>query len=96
MQARLADEGSILRDTPPSPIDRSRARAVVWRVDALMLDLTGIEAASPSFLDELFGRLSEKYGAVNISGARSDLHPLIDRVIARRGLESRFKVTAEA
>ena len=95
MQVRLGDEGSSFATRP-------RAQSIVQglgpssSVDALALDLTGVEAASPSFLDELFGRLSEKYGAVNVSGAKPDLHPLIDRVIARRGLESRFKVTAEA
>ena len=95
MHLSLAKEGLAFATRP-------RARSIVQSLpprrgaEPFALDLAGVQAASPSFLDELFGRLSEKYGAVNVSGAKPDLHPLIDRVIARRGLESRFKVTAEA
>lgn len=95
MHVRLADEGAAFATRP-------RARSIVQALPArralgpFALDLTGVEAASPSFLDELFGRLAEKYGTVTISGSRPELLPLIDRVIARRGLEARFRVTAEA
>ncbi len=92
---RLANEGVAFATRP-------RARSIVKRLagegdaDRIELDLNGVEAASPGFLDELFARLAENYTTVTISGAQPALHPLIDRVIARRGLESRFKVTAEA
>lgn len=95
MHVRLADDGSTFATRP-------RAQSIVQRlspslgIKPLGLDLTGVESASPSFLDELFGQLSARYGAVTVSGARPELLAKIDRVIARRGLESRFKVTAEA
>ena len=91
-----------LADKAPAFATRPRARSIVQPlpprrgVEPFVLDLSGVQAASPSFLDELFGQLADKYGTVTISGARPELHPLIDRVIARRGLESRFRVTAEA
>ena len=95
MRVRLADQGLAFATRP-------RARSIVIELpprqdaEGFALDFAEVQGASPSFLDELFARLDEKYGAVTISGARPELHPLIDRVIARRGLQSRFKVTAEA
>ena len=95
MQVRLADQGLAFATRPRA---RSIVQALPPRRGAtpFALDLAGVQAASPSFVDELFAELAEKYVEVNISGARPDMHPLIDRLIARRGLESRFKVTAEA
>ena len=81
---------------------RPRAQAIVRRLGPdqgtgrFVLDLEGVQAASPSFLDEFFGLLSEKYATVDISGTSPYLAPLIGRVIARRGLGSRFRLTAEA
>ena len=95
MHLKLADEGVTFATRP-------RAQSIVQRlglqrgVEPFVLDLGGVEAASPSFLDEFFGQLSQKYRTVTISGMRADLLPLIDRVIARRGLQSRFKVAAKA
>lgn len=95
MHLKLGDEGMAFATRP-------RARAIVSSlsprssVDALAVDFTDVQAASPSFLDELFGWLAQQYASVTISGASADLQPLVDRVIARRGLESRFRVTAEA
>lgn len=95
MHVRLADKGSTFATRP-------RARSIVRPLPArhgaepIVLDLAGVQAASPSFLDELFGQLAHKYATVIISGSRPELVPLIDRVILRRSLESRFRVTAEA
>lgn len=95
MHLKLADEGMAFATRP-------RAQSIVQRLalerggDPFVLDLGGVEAASPSFLDELFGQLSVRYRTVTISGASQYLLPLVDRVIARRGLASRFRVTAEA
>lgn len=95
MHVRLADAGAAFATRP-------RARSIVRPLPArrgagpVVLDLAGVQAASPSFLDELFGQLSKKYPKVTISGARPELHPLIDRVIARRSLGTRFRMTAEA
>ncbi len=95
MQFRLAEHG-------PAFATRPRARSIVralpprYGVGPFALDFTGVQAASPSFVDELFAELAGKYGEVTISGVRPDMHPLIDRLIARRGLESRFRAAAEA
>ena len=95
MQFRLAEHG-------PAFATRPRAKSIVgalppaYEVEPFPLDFTDVQAASPSFVDELFAELAGKYGEVTISGVRPDMHPLIDRLIVRRGLESRFRVTAEA
>ena len=95
MHLNLGDEGATFATRP-------RAQAIVARLEqptgerSLALNLDGVMAASPGFLDEFFGLLAEKYDTVDLSGGRTDLYPLIGRVIARRGLESRFRLTAEA
>lgn len=95
MHLRLAEDGSTFATRP-------RAQSIVRRLgplrgtEPLVLDFDRVEAASPAFLDESFGLLAEADSTVSVVGARSDLHPLMDRVIARRGLQSRFKVAAEA
>lgn len=95
MHLKLAQEGVVFATRPraQSIVEQLRPESAV---DLFVVDLHGVEAASPAFLDELLGQLSERYRKVDISGASPYLVPLLDRVIARRGLESRFRVTAEA
>ncbi len=78
---------------------RQRAQDVVAKLqsgDRITIDFAGVKAASPSFVDELFGLVSETFSQAEIAGASDDIGDLIERVISRRKLGRRFKLTATA
>ena len=95
MQIRLADGGRAFAT-------RERARAIVEPLavghppQPLLLDLDGVQAASPSFVDELMGQLAARYETVDVTGAIPGISELIERVTARRKLQSRIRLIVEA
>ena len=64
--------------------------------DRITIDFAGVKVASPSFVDELLGLVSEAFSQADIAGASDDIGALIERVIARRDLQQRFRLTAAA
>lgn len=78
---------------------RERASAIVDDIaptKELEVNFEGVKAASPSFLDELFGGLSEKAESIRIGCVAPELVALVERVIERRELTSRFRLLATA
>lgn len=76
---------------------RERASAIVDSIaptTELEVNFEGVKAASPSFLDELFGGLSEKTERIQICGVAPELIALVERVIERRELTNRFRLLA--
>lgn len=82
---RLADRyGAVLNGRSLGESIRGKAMDHVRRGEAVVLDLDGVEAVSPSFADEIFGKLQAEAGdlfeVINIGPA---LKPMAN--IARAG-----------
>ena len=76
---------------------RERATAIATEVgsgDTLELSFDGVRVASPSFVDELIGRLAATHKQAVITGLTPSLVDIVDGVIERRRLKTRFKVMA--
>jgi hypothetical protein len=92
MELRLSEHGVTFAT-------RERAAAIVESLaptTELEVNFDGVKAASPSFLDSLFGSLSEKAERVRIASVAPELAALVERVIERRKLKSRFRLLATA
>ncbi|MXY78487.1 MAG: DUF4325 domain-containing protein [Chloroflexi bacterium] len=78
---------------------RERAQDILARIDSddiTEIDLSGVRAASPSFLDEFFGGLVEQTSSASLVNVNETLQPLVERVLARRNLERTFRLLAPA
>lgn len=83
----------------PTFATRQRAEEIARGLqpgDRITIDFGGVKAASPSFVDELFGLTSEVFSYADIVGTPDEIGELLERVIRRRDLGHRFKLTAMA
>jgi len=89
---RLADRGRTFAT-------RLRAAEVVRDIDAgtsapLEVDFSGVEVATPSFLDEFFGQLATRVRTLSLTGVSPELDAPIAEILERRGLSKRFRMCA--
>jgi hypothetical protein len=82
---RLVDEfGPVLAGRGRATQMRKEIEALAGRGDEIIVDLEGVEAISPSFADELFGKLPVAIGErISFEGAS----PILDEIarMARTG-----------
>ena len=88
---RLSDHGVTF-----ATYQRAAALAADMPDEPFTLDFTGVKAATPSFLNGLFGALSERGATVTLTGLMPQLDDLAVRIIERRGEGDRFTVLATA
>ena len=85
-EVRLAEYGVVFAT-------RQRAEEIIAAIppaDTIEIIFDGVLASTSGFLDELLGALAERSTEVGLSGMTLDLEKLTARIVARRGIGSRF------
>jgi hypothetical protein len=89
MTLKPADElGSVLAGRNVAASLRDRVEAALARGETVWLDFEGVDAMSPSFADELFAKLSVRFGTgddqVRFEHLRNDQRALVEYVLRGR------------
>ena len=78
---------------------RQRARDVLRdlkRMETAEIDFRGVRAASPSFIDELLGGIAERSDKAILANVPEDVEPLVQKIVERRRLKTRFRIATTA
>ena len=87
---RLADHGVTFATRERAPDILGHLGHVALKV----IDFDRVQAVSPSFLDEFFNGLSEHHERLMLMNVGEAIEPMIERVLKRKRLKSRFRTVA--